>query len=354
MPVITIDNDIFRDTVDHGGTDILRNLQVAMGLCNHDYFHHFTARIINPYFGFNSNAALSLKETPFGVLMGQERTIKSTGVSNKGTPEAAFNDRSALGMEQYMRHQAESYYDDADWPRFAQGGGNYEYHALHLHNVLYRDYMDHGPAGEKMRAAIDGYMDGVRALGDRITTAGNLPGTAVNRVKAYYANLMAFHLRRVVPHDHPLMRQAETRIDGLGIDPDYMREAVAERVEAQKTLNNEKRLDSVRRQVDVDPVAADLSPGKAARWNACLSAVNVLNLLYGDKYAPAQAQALSALRQSLSVIVRDMKTAAYRGGRAAFDQYELREAVKDRALVEPVVLSRLPGTAAPLPEKAPA
>jgi hypothetical protein len=224
-------------------------------------------------------------------------------------------------MEQFNRHYYQAYDEKTDWPVFSKNG-NYEYHALHLHNVLYRRYMDDGPAGVRARAALDGYMDGVRKLGDTMAAQG-VSSDNINRIKCYYANMMAFHLRRIVPVDHELMQSAEAHIDNLGIDKDYLRGSLHASV--YTLVRNPKREQSIKEQSGVDPRADDITPGQAARWNSVLSSVNVLNLLYKKEYAEAQEKALPALRQTISIVARDMRALEYRGGMDAYYAHAARK-----------------------------
>lgn len=326
MPVITIDEKIWAQTEKYdGGQDIARAFQDAFEIFNHDYFHHLTARMIRPY--FTSGSAISLRDdTAYGRLMGDEMTRRATRPGGR--------DVRAMGMEQFMRHQVEMYNaaddnrDKGDWARFAQGQANYEYHALTLHRVLYGAYLDRGEMGVRLRQAVDDYFDGVQNAAAAMAAGDG--AAEKDRFAHYYANLMAFHVRRVVPHDHPVMQQLERRVDALGIDRDYARAMMnkhADRI-IEEARGNDARLQAIARQVGVSHLDADLSVGEMVRWHGCRIAVNVLNQLYSPRYETARAQALPALRNILSAAARDLRTVEWRGGQEAADLYRVRQ---DRA-----------------------
>jgi hypothetical protein len=313
-----------------GGTEVLKNFQRIAAIFNHDYFHHFTARIIGPYFLYNG---IDFDATPYKRLMGQDNIQQGTAPVKDEDGAVRFNQISAVGVEQYKRFEEESYNDEKTWHKFSKSSGaNYEYHALHLHNVLYQRYMDHGPAGKRMRQHVADYFKAVKTLGDTLSAAGE-PQSKIDNIKTYYANLMAFHLRRLVPHTHHLMRQAEYHIDNLGITPEYTKELMERQVRDLVRDAHGKRLHSVTAQTDVSPIDPNITAGRAARWQGCLAAVNILNLLHNEEYVAAREDALPALRQSISVIQRDLKTVEYRGGMDAARLYQARE--KGNRKIEP-------------------
>lgn len=339
IPIVTVDETIMQQTIEAGDDKILPALRDISAVFNHDYYHHFTGRLINAYF---TPHYYPVSQTPYGVAMGPERKIKGLSLTKYGDRQD-FREYESHGPEQLYRHYMETYvYNGTDAPRFAEGNPNYEYHSLTLHNQLYRGYMDAGPAGAKMRAYVDNYFDGVAQLRQRMTETGKSPED-INRNQMYYSNLLAFHLRRLVPHEHPLMQQAEARINTLGIDPDYARAVFDRRVDIVKRANGNtlKRYHAVNAQIGVEAHRADLSIGEMVRWQGCATAVRVLNLMYGEKYEAARAQALPVMRDMLSVVARDMQIVEYRGGRAAFVAQKERAIQEKQKAAQPALITEL-------------
>jgi hypothetical protein len=184
---------------------------------------------------------------------------------------------------------------------------------MHMHNRLYRDYMDDGPAGAALRRHIDDCADGVAVLGERWAAAGKAP-RAVAEMKFYYASYLTFNLRRLVPLDHAVMQHAEKAIARMNIDPKQCRAIVGDITAVMNYTGYEKRLANVSEMAAVDPEDRRLDPVAAARWNGIRMSVNVLNMLYMDKYADAQAKALPALKEVLAVIHDDLAFMDEAGG----------------------------------------
>ncbi|MBU0859368.1 MAG: hypothetical protein KJ667_05480, partial [Alphaproteobacteria bacterium] len=98
------------------------------------------------------------------------------------------------------------------------------------------------------------------------------------------------------------------------------------------------RLENVSIQVDVNPSAPEITAAQSARWHGCLSAVNVLNLLYAEKYQSAREQALPALRESLTVVTRDIEALDKNGGMLAYEAYRADKSQKDAKALAPPLL----------------
>lgn len=304
LPVITIDDVVMEQTMKHEGEGILRHLQMIAGLFNHDYFHHFTARIINPYFGERAGA-LNIGRTPYGLLMGAEHRIPVSDPQD-------IRKITARGPEQTTRFNSERYgHEDPVWTAF-NIYSPYEFHALHLHNVLYRDYLDHGPAGKALREHVTGYMDGVADLAASMRRTGSAEGD-IQSTQFYYATLLSFHLLRLVPFGHPVMKLLEDKIAESPLNPVLCRRNL-ERALNDARGNKYERL-AARTGVILDPRWRTV-PETAEFVRACafFAAERVLNPIYHARYEPARAYALAAMRQNLSVVQRDMNIVERRGG----------------------------------------
>lgn len=308
MPIVTIDDDILAQTMDHGGEEMLRHLQMVGGIFNHDYFHHFTARIINPYFGFFRSNALEIQQTPYGIMMGAARDVPHTRPDKDETI-------TALGIEQTARFNREKY-EEPRWKQFNRVN-TYEFHAMHLHNILYQKYMDDGETGQRLRGHVTGYMDELAALGDRLSQSGAKP-RAVDTLKIYYTNLMAFHLLRLVPFNHPVMELLESKVEALDIGKGRLQEFVRRVLPDPEYSGHDSTLKRLTQRTGLaaERVAnpEELSPAECVRACAFFAAERVLNPMYNPRYEEARGYALSALRQSVSVVQRDMKVVEIRGG----------------------------------------
>jgi len=213
---------------------------------------------------------------------------------------------------------------------------------MHMHNALYRRYLDDTPMGVALRQHIDDCGDGVAALGARMAAAGKSP-TAVAEMKFYYASYLTFNLRRLVPLDHPVMQHAEAAIARMDIDPGECRGIVSRITAALQQRDLDKRLANVAEMSGVNPKDPAINPVAAARWNGIRMSVNVLNMLYIDKYADAQAKSIPALREALSVIRTDLTFMDKAGGVALADsalaaQYAANRAREDKE--QPVRIPR--------------
>jgi hypothetical protein len=308
MPVITVDAPILEQTMAHDGEALLRHFQMIAAAFNHDYFHHFTARSVNPYFNENYMSAINIARTPYGILMGERHDVP---VTDPRTDQSV----PSLGIEQTARFHAEKYkMDDPVWRAFNQKSA-YEFHALHLHNVLYRDYMDAGPAGHELRGHVAGYMDEVAGVAGRMRASGMADDDAQS-LKMYYSNLLAFHLLRLVPFGHPVMQFLEEKVENLDLSPRILQRNVERALSATEDAHPGVR-ERMAVRTGIDARALDDGPITAAesvRACAFMAAERVLNPIYHPRYEEPRGYALSALRQNISVVQRDMKIVEMRGG----------------------------------------
>lgn len=333
LPVISLDAAILKDTMAHGGEGIVRAAQEIAGIFNHDYFHHFTAAIINPYYAHVNG--LTFGDTAYALL---EKELENRRAADRNV----FNVRSAAtpASREYLYGRWNEYgQNDREWPVFGSPGADYEGHAMHMHNRLYREYMDDGPAGAALRRHIDDCADGVAALGERLAAAGKEP-RAVAEMKFYYASYLTFNLRRLVPLDHPVMQHAESAIARMAIDPNQCRAIVRDITGVMRDTDYHKRLANVSAMAAVDADDPALDPVAAARWNGIRMSVNVLNMLYMDKYADAQAKALPALKEVLAVIHDDLTFMDSGGGLPAAERLLAHKQKEDSGLKEPPRLPR--------------
>lgn len=313
LPVISLDAGILADTLAHGGEGVVRATQEIAGIFNHDYFHHFTAAIINPYYS-TYNGGLDSGKIPYGLV---QQKIEEQAENDK----RPFNNVSAAprSSREYLYGRWNNYgQNEKEWPVFGSPHANYEGHAMHMHNVLYRRYLDDTPVGVALRRHIDDCADGVAALGARMAAAGKSP-EAVAEMKFYYASYLTFNLRRLVPLDHPVMQHADAAIARMDIDRKECRAIVRRLATAMDLRDLDKRHANVAEMSGVNPRDPDIDPVAAARWNGIRMSVNVLNMLYMDKYADAQAKSIPALREALSVIRTDLSFMDKAGGLALAD-----------------------------------
>lgn len=323
LPVITIDNAIMKRTMDNGGEDILRAFQEMMAIFNHDYFHHQTARNLVPYFNgyfINDSNKLDRDGTPYASMLGKPKKLSATD------PEDG-NIYISYGAEQSYRFDKEKYVaGDPRWINFGKAQP-YEFHALHIQNVLYRNYLDKGETGDKMRALVSRYVDGVAEMAGRAAENGS-DRCAVNQMKMYYANMLAFHLLRVVPYGHPLMQHAEACIDELDIDADFRQEQMRYRHESweererfkskPRTIENMAEMTGLSLEKLAD--RGKMTVAESVQLCAYFCAERIINPIYLEKYKEPQSYALPALRQMLSVVQRDMAMIKHRGGLEAYEK----------------------------------
>jgi hypothetical protein len=325
LPIITIDDDILNQTLQHGGEDVLESFQDMMGLFNHDYFHHFTARIINPYF-FAFNGSLNIHDTPYGVLMGQEKLLPATH-ADKG-----HNTYPSLGAELSYRFQREHYHEDKRWKAFSTGD-SYEAHAMHLHSALFKGSLDAGTMGAQMRTSMDRYFDALETLGEKMgQNMDKESDIDPHTVKIYYTNLLYYNLLRIVPHDHSLAQYMEERIDQMTLDRDALCGITTNIVVSLRHEHALKIEENCGIMIhDLADLEA-LSCAQILRWHSYYMALDGLDRNHKEEFAKPQSYALAAMREYVSVVQRDMAILDHRGG---IEAYEATTAQKQKNEREP-------------------
>ncbi len=301
VPALMIDSDTLKKTIAHGGIRILRDLQQMLGIVNHDYFHYFTARITGIYVGRDNffNTTMMLDSTPYGRLMNTAMQF-SHGMTSTNKP----------GPEHSTSFYRDRYYSDERWKGFSLTKNAYEFHALHMQGALYRDYLHDGPVGEKFMAHMHSYFDGLKQAAAAIDA--KCPGMG-DRVMMYYSILLYTNLLRIVPYTHPLATLCESRIDGLGISKDYIKQCLFS--EDQDLAEYKKHLEESHNLT----LQSVRTTGEAVRFLSYKTTINDLETLHQEKYSQARNFALPALRQYISCLIRDMALAKWRGGRPAWE-----------------------------------
>jgi hypothetical protein len=308
LPVLTLDGGILSHMLAApGGLCALRDLQHIVGIVNHDYFHHFTARMLNPYFGKGRRDVLLETETPLARLLGGSAEKRHTSPLRQ---ESSY----ILGMkaEQAPRFHHERYgRAGGEWEDLF-GADPYEFHALHLHRRLYIGHLDGGAPGREMRAHLVSLFSSLRKLPPAPDRPGQRHNTA-DLARLYISALVYSNLLRIVPHTHSLARECERLIDAAGIPPALLaREQAARRARA-----DERALD------EADAMAGlagnPKSAGECIRWQAYAMNALDINRIHMDFWRDAQESALPAMRQYLSAVQRDIQLAKWRGGLEALD-----------------------------------
>ncbi len=299
MPLVRIDDDILSLTMDRGGRALLNAYQDIETIKNHDYFHHLTARIVNPYFSTPLYTCLNFSEQPYARFMGEfnELDIPDHGkVSSFGKTEH--------GMESYAR----KYQSGKNSAELAGLGSEpYEFHAMHIQRSAYQNVLHAGPEGRKMETAIDRFFDGLERLSDRIVERPDRRANA-DTLKIYYCALIYNALLYVAPYDHPLMQRCEARIDALDIN----RHALYRLYGIRQGKRTAKTLDKIANAAGLDNTPlSDMTAAQILRWNAYAVAHKYMVAIHAndEKTQAAQKITLPALRNHLSAIGKDFDKA---------------------------------------------
>lgn len=322
LPLIRLDDEILKATLDFGGIGMLRHFQQLEAIKNHDWFHHVTARNLNPYFG-HSPTQLTEDEQPYARILGAPQQQK-IWVSRNETV-MTYGTEKTIG-DFVRKYGSPGFYGSVPKPELDVFGNTpYEFHGMHIQRALYQGYLHDGPEGRRAEGHINGYFDGLEKLAARMSGRAGDPGPEL--VRMYYATLIYNSLLYVVPHSHPLMRLCEDRVDGLGMSRTYLEYNVNARIhrrnEASRFLINQES------GLSCDNVAG-MTAAEIVRWNAYALANNFMVRLHkkNPETEAAHAVALPALRSHLTHVRADFETIALRGG---MDAHDLMEAKKKRA-----------------------
>ncbi len=180
VPVLLLDSHRMRKIRPYQADAMLRHLQRAMTLVNHDMLHHFTGSIVN-----NETA-----ETFPGSYTAKR--FGSHGGTRTHTPLRLWD--------------------------MALPGGLYEEWAQIAHERVFL-----APGNEAMAAEIDGLIDPCFDELERIRdammkTAKDRPDDARDTID-YFGMMMAHALTRVFPLNHPVMSHCMDRIERADPDP---------------------------------------------------------------------------------------------------------------------------------------
>jgi hypothetical protein len=308
LPVITIDREVLAYVAGQpGGEGLLRDLQHIVGIVNHDYFHHLTARIISPYFSSVKEDTLDFYNTPFAQLLGNDLISES----DFGKPLRASYSFS-LKAERQMPFHDEHYKTGTRWESLF-GQQPYEFHALHLHRRLYQEHLDKGPHGQEMRQRLDSLFSALKSLPPAPvrSEAHNLADVT----KLYFSALVYSNLLRIVDHTHPLAQQCEKLIDGLDIPPALLKREKEARI-ARTDMGRFAEVDYISGIEGGEPKGG---AGEQLRWQAYIMNSRDTNRIHMKEWKAAQDKSLPAMRFFLSAVQRDIQLAKWRGGPEALD-----------------------------------
>jgi hypothetical protein len=291
------------------GREMLEDFQQMIGIVNHDYFHHLTARIITPYFDGSDPALLKMDETPLGALLGP--AVKKPGLA----PDmgGAFEALKAENAMQFKKR-----YESDPALRFKTGADNYEFHSLYLHAAVYQDLLHDGPQGKKMLSHLHSYFARLNMLANASAPGDKEEGTA-QAAKIYYSSLVYNNLLRIVPHGHKLAQACEKMIDGLDIPVDLVRKSVAARLMNGGPGEENRRIEEAARESGV-PIAEigdqmkELKVSELLRWENYVMNADDLNRVHMPQFHEERERALPAMREFISAVARDVQLAKWRGG----------------------------------------
>ncbi|HEY8962957.1 MAG TPA: hypothetical protein VIN59_00695 [Alphaproteobacteria bacterium] len=202
LPVLKINDDMFRTVQNSGDVSLFKHLQEISACINHDYAHALTASLLAPYYGVNTLWALKYGSTPHALALGYKDAFPYQNL-----PQV---NRTYDKDSQFM-------------PQYKEAGG-YEGHILHAQKLLYARYRHNTPYGEKLMDHIHDYFDSLEKLSDKMTALNGLRTSEMAQI--YFASLVYHHLLYMVPYTHPILQLCEERTAQLPVSQETLQSAI--------------------------------------------------------------------------------------------------------------------------------